>query len=193
MQQEFLELFYWLIGVEKTITELTIVQILTRTIIVYGVALLLIRLGKRRFLGGYSAFDILMGFVVGSILSRTITGRENLFSASVVIATLMVIHYAISYVTYHYNKASRIVKNEERQLIKDGEIDKIAMEKSKLGKNDLLQALRKKGNVETPDDVKSAYLERDGSITVIPKRRPPNILEIKVEDGVQTVIVSLES
>ncbi len=193
MQQEFLELFYWLIGVEKTITELTIVQILTRTIIVYGVALLLIRLGKRRFLGGYSAFDILMGFVVGSILSRTITGRENLLSASVVIATLMVIHYAISYVTYHYNKASRIVKNEERQLIKDGEIDKIAMEKSKLGKNDLLQALRKKGNVETPDDVKSAYLERDGSITVIPKRRPPNILEIKVEDGVQTVIVSLES
>ncbi len=193
MQQEFLELFYWLIGVEKTITELTIVQILTRTIIVYGVALLLIRLGKRRFLGGYSAFDILMGFVVGSIPSRTITGRENLFSASVVIATLMVIHYAISYVTYHYNKASRIVKNEERQLIKDGEIDKIAMEKSKLGKNDLLQALRKKGNVETPDDVKSAYLERDGSITVIPKRRPPNILEIKVEDGVQTVIVSLES
>jgi uncharacterized membrane protein YcaP (DUF421 family) len=193
MFQEIQELIFWLIGVEKNIAELSIIQVVTRTIIVYGVALGMIRLGKRRFLGGYTAFDILMGFVVGSILSRAITGRENLLSASVVILTLMAIHYVISYFTFYFRSASNIVKNSERQLIKDGEIDEVAMRKSKLGENDLLQALRQKGGIKSPEEVDCAFLERDGTITVIPKKAEPRILEVQVEKGVQTVKIVLSS
>lgn len=189
--QEIQEIFVWLIGVEKQIADLTVPQMITRTIIVYGIALGMIRLGKRRFLGGYTAFDILMGFVIGSIMSRAITGRENLLSASIVILTLVAIHYVISYLTYYFSDASNLVKNDERQLIKDGKIIEEAMLKSKLGENDLLQALRQKGNVESPEDVKSAYLERDGSITVIPKKKEPQIVEIKIEEGVQHVKVEI--
>lgn len=192
MLQEMLEILYWLIGAEKQITELSILQIITRTIIVYGIALAMIRLGKRRFLGGYTAFDILMGFVIGSILSRTITGRENIYSASIVILTLLAIHYAISYMTYYFSDASKFVKNTERQLIKDGKVVEEAMKKSKIGEKDLLQALRKKGNVESPDQVQAAYLERDGEITVIPKKKDPEIIEIRIEDGVQTVKVEID-
>lgn len=187
MFQQLSSLFYWLIGIEQKIYEISTFQMVTRTIIVYAIALLLIRIGKRRFLGGYSAFDILMGFVVGSILSRTITGRENLFSASVVILTLMLIHYVISYLTFNYSNASKMLKNSARQLVRNGEIDMAAMELSKLGDNDLLQAIRQKGSVESIEGVESAYLERDGSITVIPKRRDPTIIEVKVEKGVQVV------
>ena len=189
--QEIQEIFNWLIGAEKQISDLTIPQMISRTVIVYGIALGMIRLGKRRFLGGYTAFDILMGFVIGSIMSRVITGRENLLSASVVILTLVAIHYVISYLTYYFSDASNVVKNDERQLIKDGKILEKAMLKSKLGENDLLQALRKKGNVESPENIKSAYLERDGSITVIPKKKEPQIVEIKIEEGVQFVKVEI--
>lgn len=191
MFEEIRELIFWLIGVEQKIAELSIIQIITRTIIVYGTALLLIRLGKRRFLGGYTAFDILMGFVIGSILSRTITGRENFLSAFVVILTLMAIHYVISYITFYTDRASSLIKNDERQLIKDGEIIEDALEKSKLGKNDLMEAVRKKGNVEAPEDVQAAYLERDGSISVIPKKQEPQIIDIKIEEGVQHVKVEI--
>jgi uncharacterized membrane protein YcaP (DUF421 family) len=43
------------------------------------------------------------------------------------------------------------------------------MRKSKLTRSDLDQALRDEGHVERIEDVKLACLERDGSITVIPK------------------------
>ncbi len=187
MFQEIQEIFLWLLGAEKQIAELSIIQMITRTIIVYGIALGMIRLGKRRFLGGYTAFDILMGFVIGSIMSRTITGRENLLSASIVILTLMAIHYVISYITYYYDKDKHLVKNEARQLVKEGELDEKAMEISKLGECDLLQAMRQKGSVESIDKVESAYLERDGSITIIPKKAEPKVLEVEVSEGVQTV------
>lgn len=187
MLQEILEGLKWIIGYEQQITELSIIQVITRTTIVYGLALLMIRIGKRRFLGGYTTFDILMGFVVGSIMGRTITGREYIVSASVAILTLMAIHYVISYLTYHFDGASNVVKNDARQLIKEGELDEQAMQDSKLGKNDLLQAMREKGNVEKLDQVESAYLERDGSITIIPKKADPKVLEVEVSEGVQTV------
>jgi uncharacterized membrane protein YcaP (DUF421 family) len=183
--------FYWLIGVEKEIAELTILQMIARTVFVYGIALAMIRLGKRRFLGGYTAFDILMGFVIGSILSRAITGRENLLSTAVVVLTLVAIHYLISVFTYYFGGAGNMLKNTERQLIKNGKVVEAAMEKSKLGENDLLQALRQQGNVEKPKDVESAYLERDGSITVIPKEKKPQIIDIRIEEGVQIVKVEI--
>lgn len=185
------DLLIWLIGAEQDISELTIIQMITRTIIVYGIALILIRIGKRRFLGGFSAFDILMGFVIGSIMSRTITGRENLFSATIVILTLMLLHYSISYITYYYRDVSKVVKNTERKLVDQGEVDEAAMEQSKLGKNDLLQAIRKQGRAEGPEDIHAAYLERDGSITIIPKARKPRIVEIEIEDGVKRVELSI--
>ncbi|REJ77925.1 MAG: DUF421 domain-containing protein [Acidobacteria bacterium] len=192
---EFFASFYdslvWLIGVEENLADLSLLQIVARTVFVYGVALILIRIGKRRFLGGFSAFDILMGFVVGSIMSRTITGRETLFSATVVILSLMLIHYTISYITYYYSDASKFVKTSERQLISDGVIDEDAMQRSKLGRNDLMQAIRKQGGSESEEGIKAAYLERDGSITIIPREKEPEIVEIKVEDGVQKVVLSI--
>jgi len=167
--------FVWLIGVDKQIQHLTLVQIV----------------GKRRFLGGFSAFDILMGFVIGSILSRTITGGETVINATAVILTLMLIHYSIAYVTYYHSEYSSLFKSSERRLICDGVVDEEAMRISKLGVNDLLQCIRQQAGVETAEEVKSAYLERDGSITIIPKEREPQIVDIEVEDGVQRVVVSL--
>ena len=58
----------------KLMSPIPIWQLVLRTIVVYGVALLIIRVAKRRFMGGFTTFDILLGFVVGSVFSRAITG-----------------------------------------------------------------------------------------------------------------------
>ncbi|MGI8543732.1 MAG: DUF421 domain-containing protein [Aridibacter sp.] len=187
MFEQITDFFYWAIGSDQDYVKLSILQMILRTIIVYGVALGLIRLGKRRFLGSYTSFDILMGFVIGSILSRTITGREDFFNTIIVIGTLMALHYVISYITYYSSNVSDVIKKNERQLVKDGELDRQAMQDSKLGDNDLLQALRQKGSVQKLEEVEAAFLERDGSITVIPKKADPKVLKVEVEEGVQTV------
>jgi uncharacterized membrane protein YcaP (DUF421 family) len=84
-----------------------------------------------------------------------------------------------------------VIKNSERELIKDGKIQEEAMRKSKIGENDLLEALRQKGQVEKPEQVKSAYLERDGNITVIPKSCETHIVEIDVKENVQTIKIKI--
>ncbi|CAN5424256.1 hypothetical protein BH20ACI1_BH20ACI1_04920 [soil metagenome] len=191
MLQDLWEIFRSGIGINEVEPVMSTWQMIPRTIVVYVVALLLIRIGKRRFLGGYTTFDILLGFVVGSVMSRAITGTITLVNMFFVVATLVGIHWIIAIVTYYFD-TNNVVKNSERQLIKDGEIDQDAMQESKLGENDLLQALREKANVESLDKVKSAYLERDGSITVIPNGCETHVVEVDVKEGVQSIKIVIE-
>lgn len=191
MLQNLWEIFSSGIGMNEVNPVMSTWQMIPRTIVVYVVALLLIRIGKRRFLGGYTTFDLLLGFVVGSVMSRAITGAITMSNMFFVVATLIGLHWIIAIFTYYFD-TNGAIKNSERQLIKDGEIDKDAMQKSKLGENDLLQALREKANVESPDKVKSAYLERDGSITVIPKGCETHIVEVDVKEGVQRIKILIE-
>ena len=186
MFQTWFQDFIWAIGGSDINSPIPIWQLVLRTIIVYGVALFLIRVAKRRFMGGFTTFDILLGFVVGSILSRAIIGTIRLVDMTVVVSILIALHWIISTITYKYDKVSGFVKNSERELIKDGKILEDAMQESKIGENDLLQALRQKAGVEKAEQVKSAYLERDGSITVIPKGCETHIVEVEVKENVQT-------
>ncbi len=191
MLQNLWDVFSSGIGMNEINPIMSTWQMIPRTVVVYVVALLIIRIGKRRFLGGYTTFDILLGFVVGSVMSRAITGTITLVNMFFVVATLVGIHWIIAIVTYYFD-TNNVVKNSERQLIKNGKVDEDAMQESKLGENDLLQALREKANVESLDEVKSAYLERDGSITVIPKGCETHIVEVEVKEGVQTVKIAIE-
>lgn len=190
--QDWWQDFIWAIGGSEISSPIPIWQLALRTVIVYGVALFLIRVAKRRFMGGFTTFDILLGFVVGSILSRAITGAIRFIDMIVVVSVLIALHWIIAAFTYKHDEVSEYVKNSARKLIEDGKIDEDAMEESKIGKNDLLQALREKGGVEKPEEVKSAYLERDGTITVIPRSCDTHIVDVEIKENVQTVKIKIE-
>lgn len=191
MLESLWENIVWAIGGSNVEAVIPVWQLVLRTIFVYATALFLIRIAKRRFMGGFTTFDILLGFVVGSVLSRAITGAIRFIDMVVVVAVLIVLHWILATVTFYFDRTSSFVKNSERELIKDGKIQEEAMRRSKIGKNDLLEALRKDGNVEKPEEVKSAYLERDGSITVIPNDCDTHVVEVKVEEGVQKIEIRI--
>ena len=53
-------------------------------------------------------------------------------------------------------------------------------------------AMREDGNAPDVSGIRMAYMERDGSISVVPGSSGPKVLEVSVEDGVQTVRIALE-
>lgn len=192
MIQQFWEYFIYLIGAGgRDYDQLDVYQVVIRTIVIYAIALLIIRIAKRRFMGGYSSFDILLGFIIGSIMARAIIGGISLINMIIVVGVLTLIHWLIATATYHSQKFSDAVKNTTRKLIIDGEVQEDALLKSKIGKNELLKAIRSEAGLESTDDVKTAYLERDGEITIIPKSPAQRVIEIDVKDGVQTVKIVL--
>lgn len=163
------EQFLWLVGVEQEYTNLSTWQIIVRTIIVYLSAYVLVRLGKRRFLGDFSPIDIVLGFVVGSVMARGATGAITILNMLIVVSVLLGVHWAFATVSFYWSGFEDTIEEDRRKLVEDGKVIEEALEKSKITREELKQACRENGNVEEIDHVKVAYLERDGTITVMKK------------------------
>jgi uncharacterized membrane protein YcaP (DUF421 family) len=65
------------------------------------------------------------------------------------------------------------------------------MEKSNISKEDLMSAVRSESNLESLNSVQKAFLERSGNISIIRESQSPKILEVKVENGVQTIRIQI--
>ena len=166
-------------------------QMALRAMVIYGFTLLIVRVGSKRFLGKATAFDVIMGIMIGSVMSRAINGSAGLLATFAAGAVLVGIHWLFGVIAYHTHWFGNIVKGAPVKLIEDGQVREAAMRGSSLSRNDLEEALRHEGMKPDPSRIALAYLERDGSISVIPRDEGPRVVEISVADGVQTARIEL--
>lgn len=172
--------------------ELNAVELLVRTVIVYAFALAAVRLGSKRFLSEASAFDVVVAIMLGSIMSRGINGSGELVPALISGAALVAVHWVLAALTSRLDWFGPLVKGNPSLLVKDGRIDGEALRRSGMSEHDLEQALRLKAGETELSRVRRAYMERNGSISVITAERDPAVIDVRVEDGVQTVRIRLE-
>src|SRR3954454_23283480 len=59
----------WALGLGTQGKELGMGQMALRAVVLYVVTLLMVRLGKKRFMGQSTAFDVILGIMLGSIVS----------------------------------------------------------------------------------------------------------------------------
>lgn len=163
-----------------------------RTIIIYGLTLVIVRLGSRRILARASAFDVVVAIMLGSIMSRAINGSGPFFPTLLAGAVLLGMHWLFAALAFHTGWMGSLVKGDRVQLIKDGTVQHEGMRRGSITPDDLAQAVRLETGQTDPTKVESAYLERNGRISVVPYKHEPRILEVSVEDGVQVVRIELE-
>src|SRR5690242_5788295 len=78
-------------------------QMALRAVMVYAVTLAMVRLGKKRFMGKATAFDVILGIMLGSIASRAITGNAPLVASLAATATLIALHSMLSAVAFRWH------------------------------------------------------------------------------------------
>jgi uncharacterized membrane protein YcaP (DUF421 family) len=148
--------------------ELSWYQMAVRAAIAYFAVLLMIRFGNKRFLGKLTSHDIILAIILGSIVSRGITGPSPLFATLITATILVVLHGILSYGAIKFDFISNLLKGSKRTLIEDGKMDKDAMKQSRITEDDIMMEARKNGIIEM-DDIQYAYLERSGDISIIRK------------------------
>lgn len=158
-------------------------------VLVYVFAIAIVRIGKKRFLGRNTVFDAILGFMLGSTLARSINGGAELGPTVVAGLVLVFMHWVFGLVSHHESKLGHLVKGGSDVLVQDGVVDEATMRRHHLSKNDLLEAMHIRGSVTDIDDVQVARFERNGQISIIPKR--PDVVTIDVQDGVQRVELHL--
>ena len=173
--------------------DLTVWQMALRAIIVYVTAIFFVKIGEKRFMGKNTAFDMILGIVLGSVLSRAVTGNAPFVQTIGAGAVLVGVHWLFSVVSFHSDWFGTLIKGRARMLIQDGEIQWDNMRKSHISRKDLEMALYNTGKVTDPGDVRIARFERSGDISVIPleKEKKLRVVDVAVREGVQTVRIEL--
>jgi uncharacterized membrane protein YcaP (DUF421 family) len=180
-----------LLGLGRDAGEIDAGQMALRAVVVYAITLALVRLGSRRFLGKATAFDTILGIMIGSVMSRGINGSAGLLPTVAGGAVLVAMHGLFAVIAYRTSWFGDVVKGRPVLLVEDGRVLPDAMRDTSLSRNDLDEALRMKGEQPDPSSVQRAYLERSGSISVLPRKEGPRVLEVSVADGVQTVRIEI--
>lgn len=170
--------------------ELGLGQMALRAAVVYVATVAMVRLGKKRFMGKATAFDVILGIMLGSIVSRAITGNAPFVPTLGAAAVLLALHAAFSAIGCRFHGFGKMVKGGARLLVRDGTVDWAAMRRAHLTQGDLDEDLRRHGMTDV-SGVAEARLERNGDISVITAKDAPRVVEIAIADGVQTVRVEL--
>ena len=188
--QEFYHFLTNLFGLE--INHVNFWQMAMRAAFIYVTSLIIMRFGNKRFLGKSTAFDIVIGIVIGSVFSRAINGTAPLFVTMSAGITLVVLHWLFAVISLNHKGFGKLVKGTTSTIIENYKLDNKEMKKGHVSEDDLREQLRLSVKQKTLDDIKEAYLERDGEISFIKEKNEPKIIDVKVENGVQTVRIKLE-
>lgn len=150
--------------------DLNPVQMSVRALIIFFIALLLIRISGRRSLGQRSPFDYSIAILLGAILSRIVVGASPVIATTAACLVLVILHRLLAWLGTRYARLERFIEGSERELYRDGRMNPLQLRKALITRQDLLEAVRKQTGRETLEEVQALILERNGEISVI--RRP---------------------
>lgn len=170
--QALAHFFNRLLGLDLDPLDLEFRHLVWRTTLVFILAIALARLGARRFLAHNAGFDIMVAVVLGSILSRAISGQSRFFPTLGACVLLVALHHALATLAYRWHWFSVWTKGRPHVLVRDGQPDHAALAHTKITDDDLEQSLRLNGGVTDLRQVHEARLERNGSVSVV-RTRPP--------------------
>jgi uncharacterized membrane protein YcaP (DUF421 family) len=145
----------------------TLLNIALRTIVIYGVVLLGVRLSGKREVGQMTPFDLTLLLLLSNSVQNAMTGPDTSLLGGVIAAsTLLVMNYFVAEASGLNRRFRRFIQGQPTLLIHDGEIISSHMAKEHVSADELHRALREHG-IADYKDVALAVLEVDGSISCL--------------------------
>lgn len=153
----------WLFGQKDVIAWW---QECARAVLIFGYGLVLVRVLGRRVFGKWAALDIVVSIVVGSNLSRALTGNAPLFGTMAATTVMMGLHWVLAHGAARSRSLSRLIEGKPLDLARDGKLDPAALRRGAVSEHDLNEALREHG-AERAEETRLMTLEPTGKITVV--------------------------
>lgn len=137
----------------------------------YLVVLFAMRLIGRRTASQQAPFDMVVLFLFGGMTTTAILGEDRSFTAAMTaIFTVGLMHVLVSWLKLKSQLFERIVDGTPIVVFEDGRWSETHMNRLRMQEADIRTAMRQQGMIEM-DDMRYAIIERDGTISIIPKKK----------------------
>ena len=149
--------------------DLTALQMSMRGIIVFILALLLIRISGRRSFGLHTPLDNIITILLGAVLSRAVVGASPFLPVIICCLVIVIIHRLLGMLVSRSENFARIIEGSKMLLFKDGHFINDNMKKAQVCKENIMQGIRESALTDDLSKIDRVYVERNGVISVIKK------------------------
>jgi uncharacterized membrane protein YcaP (DUF421 family) len=141
--------------------------IFLRTVVIYLVVLIGVRLSGKREVGQMTPFDLTLLLLISNSVQNAMTGPDTSLAGGVVAAvTLLIMNYLIAELAGGNRRFRKFVEGQPSLLVHDGQVILSHMAKEHVSMDELERAMREHG-VNSYHDLALAVLEVDGSISCL--------------------------
>lgn len=169
--------------------------IFIRTILVYLLVLLVIRLMGKAELSNMSPFQMVVVFMIAELAAIPIESSDASLEIGLIsIATLTFLQMSISFISLKSEKFKHFINGKPSILIDEGKINYKELKKLRITINDLMEQLRL-GNSPSISEVEYAIMESNGDLSIIQRAdskplTPKDITKHKDREMMPIVLIS---
>lgn len=146
--------------------------LILRPLTLYFFLLVLFRLTGKRSLGQITTFDFVLLLIIGEAVQQGLVGEDYTVAGAVGFVTMLVlIDVMLSLFIRKFPSSAKWFEGTPLVIVADGKLLEGRMKMERLDESDVLQAARASQGLEKIEQIKLAVLERDGSISVIPREK----------------------
>jgi uncharacterized membrane protein YcaP (DUF421 family) len=136
---------------------------LARPVIVYLALILLLRMFGKRELAQLNPFDLVVLLSLSNTVQNAIIGPDNSVTGGIIGAFgLLGINWLVVRTLFRSPRLTRLLEGHSTILVRDGRVDKNAMESESLTREELIEAIHRQG-FESLRQVKRCILEPNGT------------------------------
>ena len=158
--------------------------IFIRTIIIYAILTVTMRIMGKRQLGELDVGELVITILLSEIASLPITNPEkSIWTGIIPVATLASLEILSSSLILRFPKIKKFLSSKPAILISRGKMNKKEMRKVRISIEDLITQIRQNGIFDL-EEVDYAILEENGKMSIIPKSiyRQPDRRDLSIPD-----------
>lgn len=145
---------------------LYILEIVLRTVLLYGYTLFLLRLTGRRSVGKLTPLQLVLVLTLGAAAGDPMFyPKVPVLHGATVITVVVIIQRLLVYITARNMRAEALIKGVPMRLVKDGKMDLEGYDSANLSREEIFMELRHSG-VGHLGQVERTYIEPDGKISI---------------------------
>jgi len=161
-----MEILYRIFGEGK---DLSTMQMCARAVVIYFIALIMLRISGRRTFGKKTAFDNTIAIILGAILSRAVVGASEFVPTVACSLSLVLLHRCLAWVSLRSKTIKHLLQGASIPLYKDGKLNKDNMDTSLITEGELIEDMRLKANIGRLAQAEEIYMETNGEVGVVKK------------------------
>jgi uncharacterized membrane protein YcaP (DUF421 family) len=149
--------------------ERPVLEIVLRGTVTYVALFVLLRLFQRRQSGTVGMADLLVLVLLADAAQNAMAGEyRSITDGLILVLTILFWSVTLNWLGYRVPAVERLIHPRPLPLIEDGQLRRRNMRREFITEDELLTELRLQG-IERFDDVRAAYIEGNGRVSVIPR------------------------